>query len=294
MTKTGILIGRFQTPAISGDLRRTIEDLKSEYDRFALIVGVSKIKASANNPYSKSMRVAMLKEAFPDVEVLTIDDHPLDEVWSKNLDDLVSEKFKDASVTLFGSADNFVSNYRGRFDRRALGDLINPKADLGALEQNATLEFREGVLWAAQSSYPKVFATVDVALFRKRRSELLLGFKEADKKWRLPGGFTDPDDESFEAAAARELQEETGVKLEQRLNYEGSFKIDDWRYRKEKDKIITTMFSAEIDSAEAVASDDLAELRWFSLDEISKLLSNGETAAEHQPLFQFLLDKYAK
>ena len=63
--------------------------------------------------------------------------------------------------------------------------------------------------------YPPVAVTVDVALFaiRRERLHVLLiqrGIEPFAGAWALPGGFVQPD-EGLDAAAARELAEETGV-----------------------------------------------------------------------------------
>lgn len=63
--------------------------------------------------------------------------------------------------------------------------------------------------------YPPVAVTVDVALFAIRRDALHVllikrGIEPFAGAWALPGGFVQPD-EGLDAAAARELAEETGV-----------------------------------------------------------------------------------
>ena len=63
--------------------------------------------------------------------------------------------------------------------------------------------------------YPPVAVTVDVALFAIRRDKLHVlliqrGIAPIAGAWALPGGFVQPD-EGLDAAAARELAEETGV-----------------------------------------------------------------------------------
>ena len=65
--------------------------------------------------------------------------------------------------------------------------------------------------------YPRPSATADLALLRRGGSEILLikrGNHPFIGKWALPGGFVNPD-ETVEAAAARELFEETAFRANQ-------------------------------------------------------------------------------
>ena len=73
----------------------------------------------------------------------------------------------------------------------------------------------DGGLGYNPSDYPPVAVTVDVALFAIRRDELHVlliqrGIEPFAGAWALPGGFVQPD-EGLDDAAARELDEETGV-----------------------------------------------------------------------------------
>ncbi len=115
--------------------------------------------------------------------------------------------------------------------------------------------------------YPTVFATVDVVI--EHNGKILLGRKAHQEKFRFVGGFADPAlDNSYEDAAKREAKEETSL-LVTRVKYLGSTRIDDPRYRGTEDCIITHLFSAEEWEGTPVASDDIAELKWFERDAVT-------------------------
>lgn len=133
--------------------------------------------------------------------------------------------------------------------------------------------------------YPTVFPTVDVVI-RKGR-QLLLGRKATQQKFRFVGGFADPAlDNSYEEAAAREAKEETGLVVHS-VRYLGSTRIDDPRYRGTEHCIITHLFLAEEWSGDPVASDDIAELRWFE----EEALSENDFVAEHHVLWRLYKSK---
>ncbi|MDQ3111047.1 MAG: NUDIX domain-containing protein [Bacteroidota bacterium] len=118
-----------------------------------------------------------------------------------------------------------------------------------------------------QKRYPTVFATVDVVI--ERDGKLLLGRKAHQEKFRFVGGFADPAlDNSYEDAAKREAKEETSL-IVSGVKYLGSTRIDDPRYRGTPDCIITHLFFAEKWEGTPIASDDIAELKWFSRSELS-------------------------
>jgi bifunctional NMN adenylyltransferase/nudix hydrolase len=294
MKSIGVIIGRFQVVDETPELARFFDQIKHQHDETYVIIGVTKIKGSKKNPFSVEIRKTLLKKFFSEGRIVPLDDHPQDETWSAQLDSLVRSWSDGGHVMLYGSEDGFVSRYSGKYPAKCVGNSFRPKGDVEALAKHhaGSTEFRKGVFFGISDSFPKVFPTVDIALFRNHRTEILLGYKSIDQKWRLIGGFSDPSDESFEAAAIRELEEETGVKQSSPLTYEGSFRIDDWRYRHEDDKIISTLFSTEWTSGDAAGGDDIAEVKWFSLKDLRTMLVNDQTAPEHKPLFGALLKKY--
>jgi bifunctional NMN adenylyltransferase/nudix hydrolase len=296
MNKAGVIIARFQSPYLHEGHKSLIESVRARHNKIIIVLGISPVLGSRRNPLDFPTREKMIKKEYPDLVVLPLSDHPQDAKWSQNLDSLLSNTFVGQSFILYGSRDSFIGYYAGRYEVVELAESV--KLNSTAIREQISDKvmdsesFRMGVIYGCFNTYTKVYPTVDIAVFRNNRTALLLGKKDIDKKWRFPGGFTDPTDDSYEAAAARELHEECGPIEVGPMKYEGSFKMNDWRYRREEDKIITTFFSTDFISGTPVGSDDLAEVKWFTLAEVATLFQNEETAPEHVPQFTAILNKY--
>jgi bifunctional NMN adenylyltransferase/nudix hydrolase len=131
-------------------------------------------------------------------------------------------------------------------------------------------------------------------MFRNNKTEILLGKKASNNKWRFIGGFADPEDDNYEAAAKRELMEECGEMQIGEMTYETSRKINDWRYRNEADKIITLLFSCDYISGSPAAQDDIIDLDWFPVADLPQMIANGTISPEHLDMFGFIITKYLK
>ena len=115
---------------------------------------------------------------------------------------------------------------------------------------------------------------------------LYLAKKEKEKKLRFVGGFADPHkDKSFEQTARREAQEETGLEVTNPV-YIGSTIIDDWRYRAENDKIITSFYIMKRMFGAPKAQDDIAELHKVKVSDIYEEMF----VPEHIVLWKMLKD----
>ncbi|MEA4833061.1 MAG: NUDIX domain-containing protein [Oscillospiraceae bacterium] len=122
-----------------------------------------------------------------------------------------------------------------------------------------------------EKNYPKPSLTADILIFKKNGdiTKLLLikrGGHPFLGKWALPGGFVNPD-ESADAAAARELEEETHIKAAG-LKQLGLYSKPG---RDPRTWVVTEAYIAYIsDSAPdadyvAVADDDADAARWFDI-----------------------------
>lgn len=110
-------------------------------------------------------------------------------------------------------------------------------------------------------------------LLIKRRSE---PFKDT---WFLPGGFLE-DDEPLEDGALRELEEETGLKLEV-LQQIGAFGDPD---RDPRGRTVTIAFWGTADKREEVqGSDDASEAAWHPVADLPRL------AFDHRKIIQAAL-----
>src|SRR5207249_6287889 len=137
------------------------------------------------------------------------------------------------------------------------------------------------------SKYERPSVTVDVVMMSLRRRDLqVLLIKRRswpyEGMWAIPGGFVNID-ESLEAAAKRELQEETGVQdvyLEQLYTFGNPG-------RDPRTRVITVVYFALLDSArlQVRAADDAADVGWFSVYDLPLL------AFDHEKILHYSLER---
>ena len=117
-----------------------------------------------------------------------------------------------------------------------------------------------------------IAVTTDCVIFSNEGKEqkLLLVQRRSDPfkgKWALPGGFLE-EEETLEAGAKRELQEETGLQVEniKQLRAFGT------PGRDPRGRTISIAFFGEVASEEEVkGADDAADARWFNIEDLPEL-----------------------
>ena len=120
--------------------------------------------------------------------------------------------------------------------------------------------------------YPRTALTVDalvIALQGKERSILLVkrGNEPYKNQWALPGGFMNMD-ETLLQACLRELQEETGLQL----NDMEQFRVFDALDRDPRHRTISVVFYAYLSEILPVSGgDDAAKASWFPLPQLPPL-----------------------
>ncbi len=282
---TGIIIGRFQVFELNDIHERLIASVLDRHERVVIFLG-SNPAPSLYNPIDLELRVLMLNDRYgDDVQVEEMPDLPDDRIWSQELDRRILDLRLEGEVTLYGTEEDFVQRYSGRYLAKVLEAKEEDFPENPHMEALENLrDFRAGIIYANMRRFPTVYPTVDIAVFRNDGRELLLARKANETKYRLPGGFTDPTDESYEDAALRELGEECGEITIDELTYLGSCRIDDWRYRGSWDTIMTHLYACQLAEGDPEPSDDIAELRWFDVSR----LSEDTFVPEHRPLWVML------
>ncbi len=302
----GVAIGRFQIHQLHNGHIALIAHVCKRHDKVIVFLGCANYVGTSRDPLDYHAREKMIKEAFPDVVVHAIQDNQSDEVWSKEVDRLVRLTYPNAKdVFLYGGRDSFIPHYKGAFQTANIEKIVEEgysatrtRKDLGN-KVGDSAAFRHGVIYAVENyimPFPAVRLAVDAAMTKyvvngnlgdvidgkgEKVYSLVMGRKANEQGWRIPGGMVDPTDEAAEHAAARELQEETGMTSEAKPEYIGTYKVFDWRGRKCPERgVMTCLFHIPYTwGGPPKAQDDLCEVKWVPLAEAEEL-----AIIDHKPL----------
>lgn len=132
-----------------------------------------------------------------------------------------------------------------------------------------------------------IYVTTDSVIFftKDGDTKVLLVKRKKDPfkgMWALPGGFLE-EEEPLETGAKRELEEETGLKVE-KLKQLKAFGTPG---RDPRGRTISIVFYGETGSAESVkGNDDAEEARWFSIKDLPQL------AFDHSEIMQVAITEF--
>ena len=294
--EVGVILGRFQINELHTGHIALLDYVKDRYDRMIILVGVRPAEQSDTNPLSFEARKAMLLEAFPDAYVVPILDMRSDEEWSKNVDKTIQTIYGyGCKATFHVGRDSFAPHYSGKYPIKEHAFTVH---DFTSTEVRDSLrsdilntpEARAGAINAIMNLPHRHTLMVDMYMIRPDGMggwHVLVGKKEGETKWRLPGGHVDAD-ESCAMAASRELAEETGlhtVSGAESWRIIGDFNVPDWRVR-DTDRITykTMLMTAEHSWGNIKAGSDLPEVTWLHRRELK--YPDIKVVEEHVHLFQ--------
>ncbi|HET9728385.1 MAG TPA: NUDIX domain-containing protein [Acidimicrobiia bacterium] len=128
------------------------------------------------------------------------------------------------------------------------------------------------------SQWPRTAVTVDVVLLTVRAGRLAVLLIQRDGhpfrgRWALPGGFVDPD-ENLDDAAARELEEETGVRVrahdDSALGHIEQLRSYGTPGRDPRQRTVSVCYVGfTADNEQAFAGSDAADARFWAVDDLA-------------------------
>lgn len=238
-----VVIGRFQVPRLTQGHRDFLWWASQQGQKLLILVGHSQAPLDKRNPLDLATRLRMFEHTWLFGEAQGLADCQTDEAWSASIDALIG----DRSAVICGGRDSCLTHYRGKHETRQFesrNDLPSGTEVRSRITYPLdTEDFRAGMVYAQNKRFPAVYPVVDIAAFYG--PYVLLGKRDNEDGWRLPGGHVDPTDQSYEAAALRELREETGLASPEKLTYGGSYPVPAWKLRGSGDAMMTTLFRAD-------------------------------------------------
>ena len=119
--------------------------------------------------------------------------------------------------------------------------------------------------------YPRPAVTADCIVIAKEEEPKVLLIQRANEPfkgcWAFPGGFMEID-ETTEECAIRELEEETGLRLNSMVQVGAYSNVD----RDPRGRTITIAYLAITDEPlSVIAQDDAAKVEWFPINDLPSL-----------------------
>jgi ADP-ribose pyrophosphatase YjhB (NUDIX family) len=317
--KVAVVYAPFQVPSIpDGMLARSVLDF---YDTLIIVLPEKRFPNSKCSPLDFETRRQLIHETHPWAKVIKFPEEKDSVVFVEKLEAAVRSQthlinfraetpITDIAYTLH-TASATAARYTKSGGTWPIEDFpVEWEAELRATVKSPidNAEFRAGVIYALNKRFPISWMTVDMAILRKRfiadehkggtsKTFILLGKKPGEKSWRFPGGFKDRMDLEIEAAVMREGCEEViGEKDDNPYDYFeypvylGSRNIADWRYAGDEDGVTTVFYEMRFvgDPTSIKASDDLAQVGWFDISEVTEDMFVGE----HRHLWKLFMERH--
>lgn len=282
----GVIVARFQVHKLHEGHIKLIDSVCANHKKVIIFLGIAPKFADNDNPLDFATRRAMIQDRYPNVVILAQNDQREDEDWSHEIDRQIRMPYGPKTALLYGSRDSFIPHYKGKYPVVELVTDVYYSGTEARKEVSREIlgseDFRAGVIHAIYAQPATTYPTVDILAYNEE-GKILLAKKPKEKLYRFVGGFVDREDENWEHAAKREFYEETGGCEIGPLEYVASAQIADWRYRKSKSGIMTTLFIGKFLFGAIKPSDDIAVLEWKYPSDIDV---ERDIMPEHRPLFK--------
>jgi bifunctional NMN adenylyltransferase/nudix hydrolase len=306
----GVIVGRFQVPRLTSGHLKLIDHVLEKSDKILIFVGKCHVRLDLRDPLPPDIVVSMitstLEDRYSDVRDLftveTISDESSNDYWSNKLDLQIEQLVQEADdVTLYGGRDSFLKSYTGSFcvenfeskdpseGTKTRNEIQQAKIEhikdiAGSL--NVHEAFRAGIIYAASLPFPTSYQCVDIIGFTDT-SKIVLIRKKGSSVWQLPGGFVDVSDDNLLDAAKREFKEETNL-IADNMNVITSKRIDDFRYRNRRDKIMTVLFETRLCDKELLYMKALDDAFDICAEKIRGVLSGDiPILKDHKQMVEF-------
>jgi bifunctional NMN adenylyltransferase/nudix hydrolase len=289
----GVIVARFQVPELHEGHRYTIDYVCERHEEVLIILGVSPISTD-RNPLSFEMRKGMIESTYPDRKLTIIESKSLPSSYalrSMIVDELITKIFPNHDAIVYGSRDSFIHKYRGIFRKVEVPVVFSGSATLIRKETGVinSADFRAGVIYNAVRRDPLGRASVDVAIVSvEPRHVLLVAKRDEEGKLRFPGVFFNPAvDKSLEDAGSRCVHKEIPTISFSPPQILQSQRIDDWRYKKSRDGIITLFLLANYLGGNERAGRGVDKVTWVPMRDLALML-----VPQHQILGEILRNRF--
>jgi ADP-ribose pyrophosphatase YjhB (NUDIX family) len=288
-----VLPVRFQTEDLAVDVHPghwdMVVDACTKHAEVHFILGVPQSYPTDNDPLPYEARVQMIKDAiaraFPDVRVTfeeSLSRQISYEERSRRFDESTAERFPGRKILVYGASDSFIDKYSGkhRTFRVPTTCQVRGKDLRKRLVFRHSRDFRAGYMFAIVRRLPIAYPATDIAVVDHNKARVILVRKADEIGWRFPGVLYKPElDTSYESAGLRAVEKELhGIAIDKPRIVQ-SILIDDPKYRRSKDRIITLLMLANYGSGEPRAGDGIIDAKWFYFEDVLQLL-----VPEHVPL----------
>lgn len=271
----GVAVGRFQVHRLHEGHKHLLAQVRI-HQKSLVCIGIRPVICTPHDPLDYPTREQMLKEYCRESVVVPLPDKPSDRLWSDYLDSLIGIMFPTDTVTIYQGRDSFQGRYLGKHRVVEVEEVpfvsgTDLRDSISRSVMNSE-EFRAGVIYGATNQFSRLDPVVDICLYKndpERGHMILLGQKTHELEvHRLPGGHIEATDISAEAAARRELLEETGLTGEDFniLDHVRVTSLDAPGYA-----MFTTLFLATYTQGAPQPGSDMARLSWVELDYLMSL-----------------------